>query len=158
MPTNSAVAKNDAAEANKAIVSDEAWGNLSSIGDAMKYLSELGAVPESIADYGSGLTVVEDKDTLVKRAFFIVEWSFREGDHGDYVSALIITGAGEKLVLNDGSTGIRDQLRAVTNKRVADGKPFPQQGIAVPNGLRASHYTYTDEKGEQKPATTYYLS
>lgn len=146
------------AEANKPIVSDEAWGEISSIGEAMAYLSNLGVQAESIADYGSGLTVVEDKATLVKRAFFIVEWSFRQGDHGEYVSALIVTGTGEKLVLNDGSTGIHDQLRNVTDNRIKRGQSFPQQGLAVPNGLRASNYTYTDADGKEKPATTYYLS
>lgn len=123
--------------------------------------------------YGSGFAVLEtnDKDRLVKTAFGIVEWRFSTGDQGEFVSALVITErTNEKYVLNDGSTGICDQLRRVTADRLAKGWPETEasRGLYVKNGLRRSDYLL-DAAGQPMPkgsdpgesagtGTTYYLN
>ena len=117
---------------------------------------------ESFADYGNGFTVLpsDEKARLVKVPFIVLAWAFHTGDNGAFVSATIVTKTGEKLILNDGSTGIRDQLAKVTDKRTARGLDAVKatSGLDVPGGLRRSDYKYRDDRGEEKNATTYYLA
>lgn len=116
---------------------------------------------ESFADYGNGFTVLptDEKARLVKVPFVALAWAFHDGDNGEFVSVTIVTKTGEKLILNDGSTGIRDQLRKVTDKRTARGADEVKAtaGLVCPNGLRRSDYEYHDANGVVKNATTYYI-
>lgn len=96
--------------------------------------------------------VVADKGTLVKVPFVGLRWRFTEGDMGSFVSLEIVTEDGRRLVVNDGSTGIYRQLRTLTDET---GR---MQGITCRKGLRRSDYTYADEKGLERPATTFYLA
>lgn len=148
-------------ESNKPVFSEGDLTDIDSFNAAVALLGKQGVTSESVSDYGSGFKLLktDEKVQLIGVPFVIVEWQFRNGDNGEYVSALIVTAKDEKLILNDGSTGIRDQLRKVTDARIDRGQAYPQQGLACEKGLRVSKYTYTDAKtGEDRPAETFYLA
>lgn len=103
-------------------------------------------------DFGTGFAVLgkEDKGRLVGVPFLLLDWHFSDGDYGQMVSLRLITKAGERYVVNDGSTGIRDQMLEIAAKT--------DKAIFFRKGLRVSNYEYTDPKTqEKKPASTYYL-
>ncbi len=104
------------------------------------------------SDFGTGFNLLDknEKGRLVGVPFIILDWNFNEGDFGDFVSLRVITQANERLVLNDGSTGIRDQMREIAESGET-------RAIYVKKGLRRSDYEYTDKDGTKKPATTFYL-
>lgn len=106
---------------------------------------------------GTGFEVIssEEKSRLVGTAFVIIGHTISNGDQGEFSSIQIVTKTGEKLVVNDGSTGIHAQL-ARLEKAKPHGAWLP---MVVNRGLRSSNYTYTDPKtGKESPATTYYLN
>lgn len=111
--------------------------------DAIAEAESTGKVSES--------GVVENKDDLVGVPFIVLSAKVRDGDHGPYMSAIIMLRDNSTLILNDGSTGIQTQLGAYLEA----GMAFP---MLVKGGLRRSDYTYEDEDGNKKPASTYYLS
>jgi len=117
-----------------------------------KTLSDAGELA-SAAEYGTGFEVLDTKEKgrLVGVPFIVLDWDFHEGDNGDFVSLQVITNANEKLIINDGSTGIFKQMWEIN----AAGEA---RAIFVKKGLRRSDYEYTDrETGAKKPATTFYL-
>lgn len=131
-------------------------------------LAKLEHLPEEVAaDYGTGFHVV-DKATLLGISLFIIQWRFSMGERGPMVSAEAVTKHNEKVVIVDGSTGIRDQLIEVTRKRQEREYARPQAGLMVPNGLTVSHYwTNGDKTLKVKPdgagaewteGKTYYLA
>lgn len=119
----------------------------------------LGDTPVIGADeLGNGFTVLgkDDKRRLVGVPFVILSFDFTPGDYGaDFVSAMIVTKGGEKLIVNDGSSGVCAQLRDIAARMPPGAK---HRGIVCKHGLRASDYTYHDERsGVDAPATTYYI-
>lgn len=110
--------------------------------------SNLGVAAQEIGD---GFKLLENKDQLIGVAFIAVTWDFHQGDHGEFVSVKLMTKDGQKFIVNDGSSGIRDQLIGYTNKKGTQG------GLLCEKGLRRSQYEYEAEDGTKKPATTYYL-
>lgn len=102
-------------------------------------------------EIGDGFKLLENKDQLIGIPMLLVTWDFHQGDHGEFVSAKVVTRDNQKFIVNDGSSGIRDQLVAYSAKK------FRQGGLFCDKGLRRSDYKYTDENGIEKPATTYYL-
>lgn len=123
--------------------------------------NSLGLTPESMSDYGTGFEICKNKDRLVDTDLVIVEWRFNVsevGSEGAFVSAAVVTRNGEKWILNDGGTGIYQQLRLVTDQRNRAGHAHPQAALLVKGGLTKSEYMYQDEKGKQIPASTYYLN
>jgi hypothetical protein len=106
-----------------------------------------------------------DKETLVNRPMFILAWTFKDGDYGPeseyaFVAVRSTDGLGW---FTDGGTGIKDQLRRYQAKLEKDGvwedfKNGKLGGLRVPNGLRVSNYTYTDEDGTEKPGHTFYIN
>lgn len=139
------------------VFNDDALANITDFDSAMSALIDSGSVVEQITDYGNGFSVVEDKRRLCGVPFLILEWKFNDSDMSDlpFASATIVTQSGEKLILNDGGSGIRDQLMRVAAKR---GPGAALTGLLVPKGLAESNYMYTDESGKERPATTFYLS
>lgn len=99
---------------------------------------------------GSDWDLVGDKDTLLAVPFVIARIRFNEGDSGNFVSVCCYTKTG-KVIFNDGSTGVYEQLKDYTNKNART------TAISCPRGLRVSRYTYTDDKGVDRDAATYYL-
>lgn len=122
---------------------------------------------QSVVDLGDVLPSFdvlskEEKARLVDRDLFLMEWRFndsdkviKDGEAAQFVSVLVLDiASGEKYVINDGSTGIYSQLRAVSQRTGRRG------GFRVKNGLHRSDYTKTvniDGKDQVIAATTYYL-
>src|SRR5215469_10341469 len=65
---------------------------------------------KDISEYGTGYSVLNNKDRLIDVPFIILDYRFNLGDQGTFVSMNVMTKGNEKLIVNDGSTGIRDQL------------------------------------------------
>lgn len=109
---------------------------------------------ETIGDF----ELVEDKDELLGKEFVIAAFIFRPSDitrngiQQKYVTVYAMTKDSEKIVFNDGSTGIAAQLQEIQDRTGKRG------GIYCKRGLRKSEYDYIDEKGDKSPATTYYLT
>lgn len=132
---------------------DELAG-ITSFDDALNLVAEkIGQENVSVAsqEIGDGFKLLDNKDQLCGVAFIAVTWDFHMGDHGEFTSMKVVTKDGGKFIINDGSSGIRDQLIGFSKKKKTQG------GLFCEKGLRRSDYKYTDEKGEEKPATTYYL-
>jgi len=123
--------------------------------EAFAILKAAGVEPTVINEYD-----LVDKETLVGVPFIVLAYAFRDGDYGDagFVSVEAITSENKKIVFNDGSTGIRDQLRGLADRGIV-------AGIICRNGLRKSVFYFNEETGEvsktqvkgSKPASTFYL-
>ena len=94
--------------------------------------------------------------------FLIVGMKVNEGDKGTFVSLYVQTKT-ERFIVNDGSTGIRDQLMrryADVVQQDSDGH-WPKEPLwikmACRKGLRESEYDYTDLFGATSRAQTYYI-
>lgn len=110
-------------------------------------------VNDNDADGIKSLTVF-DKDTLLKRPLLLVRWNFNEGTYGEFVSAEFALEDGTLGVLNEGGTGIYQQLKELTAHRTANGHPAPQAGRMVKGGLTSTNYFYKDsEKGSGRKPT-----
>lgn len=154
--------------------SDAELGAIGSFSDAIALGESAGYTPEDFAEsYGSGFRILEtaEKARLVGVPFYVLEWAFNLGDMGEFVSMAVVTEADEKLIVNDGSTGICQQMEAVTLTRTSRGQSYDEatHGLLVRGGLRRSDYDTVDGKPltrierEQgvKPngkGTTYYLA
>lgn len=136
--------------AKASLFNDEQLANIKGYKDAAALLVDAGVTPEFISDYGTGFKVVSDKSVLIGRPFLILSWRFNEGDFGDkgFVSAEIVTDQDEKFILNDGSTGIRDQLATVTSQRVSRKHSTPYAGLVCANGLTKTNYFYNETTQE----------
>jgi hypothetical protein len=104
------------------------------------------------ATIGNGFQLLANKDTLIDVPLVILQWRFNPGNFGEFVSMMIVTKDGRKFVVNDGGSGICAQLATYTNATGRHG------GMLVAKGFTRSDYTYEDEKGEEHPASTYYLN
>lgn len=130
---------------------EDELSDISGFGDALRMAAGAGMlVGRDII--GDGFQVI-DKADLVNRKCVILDINFYPGDYGDAVALKGVRDDGTKFVINDGSTGIRDQMKALIKR--LDGKFHP---FTLENGLRESRYTYEDDKGNETPAVTYYLA
>jgi hypothetical protein len=102
---------------------------------------------------------VVDKDTLIGVPFMIcdvkVSWSTKYDS--PFVNILALTKDNEKIVINDGSTGIMEQMLHMLNKSKR------KAGIVCEGGLRKSDYPVTIHDGMSDTdkvieATTYYIA
>ena len=128
--------------------------SVSSFAELSQLINETGIVVTDVSSVlGDGFSVLptDEKNTLIGVPFVILSWTFSEGDNGEFVSLRIVTRTDRKLIINDGSTGIHDQVR----KMHADGV-LPV--VFVPRGLRVSEYDYEDDHGKKKRASTFYLN
>lgn len=135
--------------------SDAELRNLTTL-DGVRAL--LGDQIAQASDFGNGFAILDanGKARLVDVPLLFLHWTFNKGDMGEFVSALVVqtdkmANVVGKFVLNDGSTGIYRQLRDITTDTGMD------RGLFVANGLRRSDYTFVDEDGTEKPATTFYI-
>lgn len=131
--------------------------------DIAQYFADAGIdITDNKADGIKVIDILDDKDRLIKQPFVMVSWTFNKsdsvkdenGDPREFVSIEAVTKAGERFVINDGSTGIYRQLKTLTAHREETGHKAPQAGRFVSKGLRRSDYAY-DEAGNT--GTTYYL-
>lgn len=103
---------------------------------------------------GDGFALTDNKDQFIGAEMIFLKWIFSEGDFIDaqtgekrgFVSARVVTRAG-KFVINDGGSGIYEQLRMFTQDR--EGQ---QGGLVARKGLRRSDYV-----NEYGNATTFYI-
>ncbi len=153
---------------NTTLFTDEQLASITSMRDAAQLLDAAGVTAESIDDYGTGFRVV-DAAELVGMEFLILAWRFNPGAYGkSFVSFEAVTVRGDKVIINDGGTGICDQLMEVTRKRTERKHPHPQAGLHVPRGIATSSYWYdpddpthkskTPEQGWAHAATNYLSS
>lgn len=124
---------------------------------AKEQYGDIQAASSAIGD-GFALLTTDQKQQLVGVACLFLSWSFSAsevGERGEFVTARVVTSDGRKVVVNDGSSGVYQQLKDYTTESGRDG------GLIVARGLRRSDYTYTvtdgKDAGKEKPATTYYL-
>lgn len=146
-------AKKDVEKAAPAYTTDE-LAAIGSFEEAMQLAAEkhgADSVARASESIGDGFKLLENKDMLCGVECLFLGWDFHMGDHGEFVSCKVVTRDNQKYIVNDGSSGLRDQLMAFTAKH---GR---QANLFCDKGLRRSDYKYTDEKGEEKPAVTYYL-
>lgn len=119
---------------------------------------EYGPVVSADQELGDGFTLLatDGKKRLVGLPMFLLEWTFNDGDFGKFVSIRCVVqnpdGGMSRYIINDGSSGIADQLARYTKRSGKMG------ALLVKRGLRASEYDYEDPTtGEKRPAVTYYL-
>lgn len=107
---------------------------------------------------GDGFALVKEKDSLIGVPLAFIMWSETSADapgslgEFGFIAARVITQDGRKLVITDGSgTGINMQLRQFSADNGRSG------GLVAKNGLRRSDYTFTDDRGKEQSASTYYV-
>ena len=127
---------------------DESLAKLESIEDIQNLA---GQSFSDAADLGSGFALLENKDRLIGVPCIFVSWRTNRGDYGDFVSANVVTHDDNgritgKFVINDGSTGLAQQL-------ATSGLQAP---LRAKHGLRRSDYEYDGPDGPV-PASTYYI-
>ncbi len=139
---------------------DDALRAIRTADDAAKLAVEIDGAIEDISDIlGTGFAVLDknEKSRLIGIPFLVLDWKFSKGDMGEFASMLVVTRGGEKYIVNDGSTGIADQLRRLGTPRA----------IKVSHGLRVSEYDVEDREtgqvmvtptGEIMRAKTFYLA
>lgn len=110
-------------------------------------------VADATTEIGDGFELLDDKDDLIGVPFIILTFSLHEGEHkrdGEnlkFVSMRIMTKGNRKFVVNDGGTGLAEQL---VNYARRTGKAG---GLGVPHGLRVSTYNHP----VHGPGKTHYL-
>jgi len=146
---------------------------LSSWDEMLALVNEVeGGIDDVAHVLGDGFALLRNKNLLIGAPFVAMEWHFYPGDFGSNFVAMRVAvrntdGGLSKYIVNDGSTGLGEQLAEYTSRT---GK---QGGLFVRNGLRASEYDFceacrTAERdcadpakhkatGEFKKATTFYL-
>lgn len=136
-------------------ISDDELSGIKSFDDAMALAEQYhGSVLPADEVLGNGFAVISDKSVLIGVPMILLQWRMNDGDQGTFVSvsAVARTEMGmKKVIINDGSTGIRDQLAKYSQKTGRDG------GLVVKKGLRRSDYDVTMDDGSVKHATTFYL-
>lgn len=142
--------------------STEVLSSITSFDDVSQLFADNEIPLESADQYGSGFDILDNKGLLVDVPFVILEWRFNASDlaEGGFVSAAIVTERNDKWIINDGGTGIFEQLKRVTASRLRTRKGHPQLGLVCQNGLSVSNYETTvniNGKDTAIKGTTYYI-
>ena len=139
-----------------------------------QFVQTNGIAVNKLSDYGPGFIVLDDKRKLIDVPLMVLDYRFNRGGNGEFVSIMVLTKTPvtvdgqtvSKIIVNDGSTGILNQVRNIEAQRVAAGDEAIQP-LYCANGLRSSTYDRKDENGEPiindktgqvERATTYYLN
>jgi len=137
------------------VLSDEQRTEIRSFEDALATLADAGISVQSASDFGDGFGVM-DKSEFVNRKFLLLDCRIIPGDKSDFGSDFailrIVATDGTKAILTDGSreSGLCPQVKRMMDRGVSGG-------VMCEKGLTVSEYTYTDEKGKETPAKTYYI-
>lgn len=121
---------------------------IASFDDAVKLAADVwGGITPAGEHIGNGFSVVpkDQKGRLIGVPFLIMAMKFHDGDFGEYVSMILVTANGDRLILNDGSTGIFYQARTLVELTGRSG------GFSVSDGLRVSEYDTCAECGKPRP-------
>jgi len=120
------------------------------------YLESIGLSTDDVNYAGDGYPLI-DKKGLENVPLFLIQWEFGTSKSfgTDYVSARgVRLDNGEKFSLFDSGTGVRDQLVAETDRRIALGLAATQQGLRV-KGITISSYPADAETGRPAGETAY---
>jgi hypothetical protein len=130
----------------------EELADIESFDDAMKLaVKQFGNVILAHEDknLGSGfrLTSDEDKYKLIGVPLILLDWRFNPGEFGDDFGSITAVAQGEdgksnKLIINDGGTGICKDLKEYTQKTNRMG------GLLCRRGLRVSEYDTDLDSGK----------
>lgn len=126
---------------------------------AARYYGEEGLVSAD-ETIGNGFRLLASKDALIDVPFIALAWRFNPGEYqGEFVTMMVVTEDGRKLIVNDGGSGICNQLATYTNATGRHG------GMLVKRGLTRSDYEYEDHSvldadgnPTKRPASTFYLN
>jgi hypothetical protein len=152
------VAKNDKSEQTTAVVpvdgfTDDALKEFDSWDDVAKVTGNVTVAADVL---GNGYSILEDKSKLLNEPFMIVKYGVHPSEkiQGKLFTTIhVLTKGGDKYVVNDGGTGIHQQL---TDLKTQMGTVCP---LMVSRGLRVSEYDYEDPNtGEKTKAETYYIN
>ena len=117
-----------------------------------KWLKKEGITVEEF-DGGSEWDLVGNKETLIDQDMLIARIRFNDTESGNFVSVCAYTVPdGNKVVFNDGGTGVYKQLQNYVRKH---GRTT---AIRCPKGLRVSRYKFTDTDGKERDAATFYIA
>lgn len=134
---------------------------ISSFEDAMALVEDaFGGELYSAEDLGDGFALMESKEKsqLVGVSFIILSANFSKsdilneetGEAQEFCTMRVVTKDGRKLIVNDGSSGISEQIRTMWNMvPQSKGKP-----IFCALGLRVSVYNHP----KHGPSKTFYLN
>lgn len=140
--------------ATRPLLSDEQRADIKSFDDAMALFAQQGMEVTSITEYGDGFQAGANKADFVNVKFIIVDLKIIPAEKSDYDTDFavvwVVTSDGRKAILSDGGTGMCEQVKNLVSRNAA----LP---ILCEHGLTVSEYTYTDEKGKQTPAKTFYF-
>jgi hypothetical protein len=127
-------------------ITDDALRAVKSFEDAINLAAaQHGDIEDYAEKYGTGFDVLEDKSILVKQDLLFMEWRFRDGDFvGGFVSVVGITAKGEKFVINDGGSGLFEDLKHITADTGRNG------GLRIKKGLRESVYEICPSCGKPR--------
>lgn len=128
-------------------IPDDVARELLSWEDAQAYFKQEGIEVSTGLEISDGFILSENKNILNDQPFLIVDWKFYDGEFGDAVTFRVITPDGRRFRFNDGSTGVKDQLVELTQKRVDAGNQNPTKGAAVRKGFRESEYWIDKKSG-----------
>lgn len=147
---STAVATQESTEATQLTVEQladrdmERWSNqeLRDIQDfesAMRTAVETyGTVDDATQELGNGFALLskDDKKKLVGKPFLALYWTFNPGDYGGHFASMVaITNDNQRFIINDGSSGIYQDLLSYSQEH--NGR---QGGLLCPGGLRESTY------------------
>lgn len=115
-----------------------------------------GEIVYADAELGDGFALLskDQKNLLCGVPLLLMEWKFRAGDFGNFVTLRVIArnpdGSVSRYIVNDGSTGIAEQLAQYQKDKGRSG------GMFVGKGFRRSDYE-VEINGETRDASTFYL-
>ena len=133
-------------------ITEEMLNSITTLNEAAAVLGVTSV--DDLAWNDSPWVLLQDKNLLIGKKFLAVAWKFHQSAEyagNEYVSVYALTldtiNGETRFVFNDGSTGIYQQLRNLTDARQANGHKTPQAGALIKNGLKLSEYDRVDEKG-----------
>lgn len=131
--------------------------SITNFDDAVRLATEVhGQIVAADQELGDGFALLskEQKNLLCGIPLLLLEWKFRGGDFGKFVTLRIIArnpdGSASKYIVNDGSTGIAEQLADYQTNTGRTG------GMFVGKGFRRSDYE-VEIDGDMRDASTFYL-
>lgn len=144
------------------VVSKAQLTEIKSWEDALAVAEEAYGKLATSDELGDGFMLLKGDDqkaTLVGVPFLFMTMTISESDEitrdgkpTEYVTARVVTKDSKKYILVDGGTGVFQQC-----KDWMDKNPGKRGGLVALYGLTRSDYKYTNEKGDQTPATTFYI-